>query len=119
MNINGHEIEKHGQWYDVDGYEEWSTSTSAEFIEGFVRRIEAKAARARALIEHRRREAAEKDEREVADELDRRAEVARIAWNGMGDEEAPWMLMPESYREAWRNVVRALDADTATQEARS
>ena len=116
MNINGHEIEKHGQWYDVDGYEEWSTPTSLEIIEAFVRRIEAKAARARAIVEYKRREAAEKDEQDAADELDRRAALAQQAWGkAYGGNVRPWSNYSSDEREWWRATVRALDADTAAR----
>ena len=132
MNINGHEVEvverdssdvfDDDTWYLVDGAREWRTSTSIETIQRVIdakrQTVEQKIARAEAVIEYKRREAAEKAEQAAANELDRRADLARMAWFGhRGKNNAlPWHLVAGDAQEDWRNLVRALDADAATRQ---
>ena len=130
MNINGHEIERRdglgggrvyidGEDTDYRGNRDPDYYTrSAEQTRAEIAHLTKEAAHADLIAEFVRREAAEKAEQDAADELDRRADLARLAWFGpRGKNNAlPWHLVAGDAQEDWRNLVRALDADTATRQ---
>jgi len=124
VNINGHEVERRDCRVWVDGYNTEHAGNSdpyyytrrAESLRGESARRTREANHLDLVAEFVRREQAEKAAQDAARELDRRANIARRAWAGY---DYSWAQVTGNAQELWRNIVRALDADAAEQEALS
>lgn len=112
MNINGHEVERRedGRVYVDDERTLYGGDADPDYYTRHAELIRKEAEHADLVGEFVRREQAEKAAQDAARELDRRARLACESRFGPGS----WDL-DHCRIEDWRNVVRALDADTAEQ----